>query len=473
MATEIKMPQLGESVHEGTLGRWLKQPGDTVAKYEPLVEVITDKVNVEMPSPFAGVLEQIVVQEGQTVTAGTVIATIRESAPASRAPQPAPAAPSAAPPGAPSTPRPAAPAPSTPAASPAVPRPSAPAAPAAPSGQRLGRDSLRLTPLVRRLAEEHGLGLHELEQIAGSGTEGRITKDDVQRYLETRGGRPAAPGPRPGPAPAAVPVAGAASVAAAAAAPAPAGAPPQAPGAAPAAPARAPGDELRPLTALRRTIAERMARSKREIPHAYGVIEVDVTRVVRHRETHKAVWRTREGVNITLTAFIVRAVSRALRDIPVVNSTFTPDGVLCRHAVNVGIGVAIPEGLIVPVIRDADQKGVAGLGRDLEALSVRARAGKLTLDDVAGGTFTITNPGVFGSIFSMPVINHPQTAILSTDAVVRRPVVVGDGIAIREIMHMGLGFDHRAFDGAVAMQFLNHIKRQLESFSPTGDSPEF
>jgi 2-oxoisovalerate dehydrogenase E2 component (dihydrolipoyl transacylase) len=224
---------------------------------------------------------------------------------------------------------------------------------------------------------------------------------------------------------------------------------------------------------LRKTIAERMARSKREIPHAYGVIEMDVTRLVRHREAHKTVWRTREGVNITLTAFVVRAVSRALRDIPIVNSTYTADGVLCRHAINIGIGVAIPDGLIVPVIKDADQKSVVGLGRDLETLSVRARAGKLTLDDVSGGTFTITNPGVFGSIFSMPVINYPQAAILSTDAVVRRPVVLGEGIAIREIMHLGLGFDHRAFDGAAAMQFLNHIKQQLESFSPTGDSPEF
>lgn len=243
--------------------------------------------------------------------------------------------------------------------------------------------------------------------------------------------------------------------------------------AAPAAPALAPGDELRPLTPLRKTIAERMARSKREIPHAYGVIEVDMTAVVRHRDTHKAVWRAREGVSITLTAFVVRAVSRALRDISVVNSSFTAEGVLYRHAINIGIGVAIPDGLIVPVIKDADQKSVAGLGRDLEALSVRARAGKLTLDDVSGGTFTITNPGVFGSVFSMPVINYPQAAILSTDAVARRPMVVGEGIAIREIMHLGLGFDHRAFDGAAAMEFLNHIKRQLESFSPTGDSPEF
>lgn len=454
MATEIKMPQLGESVHEGTLGRWLKQAGDTVAKYEPLVEVITDKVNVEMPSPYAGVLEQILVQEGQTVTAGTAIATIRESGAAAR-PAAAQAAPAAAP--APQPSRPQSPPPSAPAAS----RPAASAAPgaAAPAGiGPRGRDGLRLTPLVRRLAEEHGLGAQELEQIRGTGIDGRITKDDVQHYLESRSaagapptravassmGRPAEPG-------------------AASPAPTPSG----------TAATRAAGDQLQPLTPLRRTIAERMARSKREIPHAYGVVEVDVTALVRHREAHKAAWRTREGVNITLTAFIVRAVSRALREVPVVNGTFTPEGVLAKHAINIGIGVAIPEGLIVPVIKNADQKSVAGLGRDLETLSMRARAGKLTLDDVSGGTFTITNPGVFGSIFSMPVINYPQAAILSTDAVVRRPVVLGEGIAIREMMHLGLAFDHRAFDGAVALQFLNQIKRQLESFSPTGDSPEF
>jgi 2-oxoisovalerate dehydrogenase E2 component (dihydrolipoyl transacylase) len=466
MATEIKMPQLGESVHEGTLGRWLKQAGETVAKYEPLVEVITDKVNVEMPSPYAGVLEKILVQEGQTVTAGTVIATIQESGmarPARPDAQPRPAA------GMPPAEGPARPSPSSggtasqPAGS--APRPGAPVR---------SHDGLRLTPLVRRMAEEHGLGMHELEQITGSGIDGRITKDDVQRYLQARGDAgasssapPRAPAAAP-PAPGTAVPAGSPAAAARPAAPAPSPPTPAAD-----APARAPGDELRPLSALRKTIADRMARSKREIPHAYGVIEVDVTRLVRHRDTHKDVWRRREGVNITLTAFVVRAVSRALRDVPAVNSSYTPDGVLYRHAINVGIGVAIPDGLIVPVIKDADQKSVVGLARDLESLSVRARAGKLTLDDVSGGTFTITNPGVFGSIFSMPVINHPQAAILSTDAVVRRPVVLGEGIAIREMMHLGLGFDHRAFDGAVAMQFLNHIRQQLESFSPTGDSPEF
>lgn len=216
-----------------------------------------------------------------------------------------------------------------------------------------------------------------------------------------------------------------------------------------------------------------MARSKREIPHAYGVIEVDVTTLVRHREAYKAVWQAREGINVSVTAFIVRAASRALRAYPAVNSTFTPEGVLYKQGVHIGVGVAIPDGLIVPVIKDADQRSVVGLAREVEALVGRARQGKLTLDDVSGGTFTLTNPGVFGSIFSMPIINHPQAAILSADAIVRRPVVRGEGIAIRDIMHLGLAFDHRVFDGAVAMQFLNHIKQQLEEFAPVGDSPEF
>jgi 2-oxoisovalerate dehydrogenase E2 component (dihydrolipoyl transacylase) len=431
------MPQLGESVHEGTIGKWLKRPGDAVAKYEPLVEVITDKVNVEMPSPFAGVLRQILVEEGATVVVGTSIAVIEEQAGASTAraaAAPTPASGAALTPGAAVTPR---------------------AAVATGDGERrraplpsgAGTQTMRLTPLVRRLAEEHRLSGDELASIPGSGEGGRITKDDVLRYLETRGA-PARP--------------------AAAAAPRPAvgQATP-----APAAPAS--GDQLHRLSPLRRAIAERMAQSKREIPHAYGTIEVDLTTLVRHREAHKAAWQTREGVNVSITAFLVRAATRALRAFPMVNATFTPEGVLYKQAINVGVGVAIPDGLIVPVIKHADDKGVAGLARDLAALTARARDGKLTLDDVSGGTFTLTNPGVFGSVTSMPIINYPQAAILASDAIVRRPVVVGEGIAIRDVMHLGLAFDHRVFDGAVAMQFLNHIKQQLEGLAPVGDSPEF
>jgi len=434
MATEVKMPQLGESVHEGTIGKWLKQPGDRVARYEPLVEVITDKVNVEMPSPLAGVLGKILVPEGQTVVAGTPIAIMEESggaaASATATAEPAPTA----------------------AAGATAHDGRAPGAEAARSG------AARLSPLVRRLAEEHRLRLDELQSLQGSGAGGRVTKDDVLRYLQTRG--PAAPAARPAaPAPGEPGAAGG-----------PFGAPPAAPAA--VAP-RAEGDRLQTLSIVRRAIAERMSRSAREIPHAYGVLDVDVTTLTRHRAAYKEAWRAREGTNVSLTAFVVRALSRALRAYPLVNSTFTPEGILLKQAIHIGIGVAAPDGLIVPVIKHADQRSVVGIAREIDALASRARQGKLAPDDIAGGTFTLTNAGVYGSIYSMPIINHPQAAILSTDAVVRRPVVVGDGIAIRDVMNLGLGFDHRIFDGALAMQFLTHIKRQLEEFAPVGDSPEF
>jgi pyruvate/2-oxoglutarate dehydrogenase complex dihydrolipoamide acyltransferase (E2) component len=457
MPTEIKMPQLGESVHEGTIGRWLKRPGDAVAKYEPLVEVITDKVNVEMPSPASGVLREVLVQEGETVVVGTAIALIEEQA--REAPRPAagpapPAAPAARPAGAPApAPEPGSAASGAPSALPsAVPAPPAVDGAARPGRPRPEGQAARLSPLVRRLAEEHRLTPEELGAIPGSGEGGRITKDDVLTYLQHRGAAGAAPA-RPASAPS----------------------PPAAaePARAPAAPGpAAAGEELHRLSPLRRAIAERMAQSKREIPHAYGTVEVDMTALVRHRAAYKAAWEAREGVNVSVTAFLVRAATRALRAFPMVNATFTPEGVLYKQAIHFGVGVAVPDGLIVPVIKYADQKGVVVLAREIAQLAARAREGRLTLDDVSGGTFTLTNPGVFGSITSMPIINYPQAAILSADAIVRRPVVLGEGIAIREIMHLGLAFDHRVFDGAVAVQFLTHIKQQLEAFAPAGDSPE-
>jgi 2-oxoisovalerate dehydrogenase E2 component (dihydrolipoyl transacylase) len=427
MPTEVKMPQLGESVHEGTIGKWLKRPGDAVAKYEPLVEVNTDKVNVEMPSPFAGILREILVEEGATVGVGTPLAVIEEAKGASSTG-------SAGVPGAAS-------ATALPASAPAATDDGA--RPRAPVSSGAGAQAPRLTPLVRRLVEEHRLSTDELASISGSGEGGRITKDDVLRYIEARRASP-----RP-------------ETAAAAPGRGTQVAPPAA------------GDELHRLSPLRRTIAERMAQSKREIPHAYGTIEVDLTTLVRHREAHKGAWQAREGVNVSITAFLVRAATRALRAFPMVNATFTPDGILYKQAIHFGVGVAIPDGLIVPVIKHADQKGVVGLANEIAQLTARARDGKLTLDDVSGGTFTLTNPGVFGSITSMPIINYPQAAILAADAIVRRPAVVGEGIAVRDVMHLGIAFDHRVFDGAVAMQFLNHIKQQLEGFAPAGESPEF
>ncbi len=432
MPVEVKLPQLGESTFEGTVGRWLKRPGDRVERFEPLVEIITDKVNVEMPSPYSGVLKEILVPEGETRSVGTPIA-LMEVEEGAEQPAAAEAAPAAAP------------APEAPAEVSTAPAP-------APAPRR--EAGARLSPLVRRLAEEHGVPLEEVERLVGSGSGGRVTKDDLLRYVEERKARRAAPEAAPAVAPSAGPTVPAAEGAA------------------------VPGDRLVKLTPLRRTIAQRMAQSKREIPHAYGVIEVDMTEVVRWREACKEEWRRRHGVGLTYTAFFVRAAAAALRAFPIVNSTWTEEGILLRGRVNIGVGVAMEDGLIVPVIKDADQKSLVGLARVLEDISRRAREGKLTLEDVEGGTFTITNPGVFGSIWSMPIILPGQAAILATDAIVRRPVVVrggggdsraesppwGEAIAIRAIMHMGLSFDHRVFDGAVADRFLNHIKAQLEGF---------
>ncbi len=424
MPIEVKLPQLGESTYEGTIGKWLKQPGDRVERFEPLVEIITDKVNVEMPSPYGGVLKEILVPEGETKSVGTPIAVmdVEVGAGVEAAPVAAASRPGAA---------------STVSATTAA-RTAAASAPAAPPT----REAVRLSPLVRRLAEEHNIPLPEVEQLQGGGAGGRITKEDLLKYVEERKAGRAAP---------------------AMAAPTPA---PTAPTPAPSAPMAAPaaGDQLVKLTPLRRTIAQRMAQSKREIPHAYGVIEVDMTEIVRWREAHKEEWRRRHGVNLTYTAFFVRAAAHALRAFPIVNSTWSEEGILQRGSVHVGVGVAIEDGLTVPVIRDADQKNLVILARDLEDLGRRAREGTLTLEDVQRGTFTITNPGVFGSIWSMPIILPGQAAILATDAIVKRPVVRNAAITIRSIMHLGLSFDHRIFDGAVADQFLIHIKTRLEGF---------
>lgn len=398
MPVEVKLPQLGESTFEGTIGKWLKQPGDTIERFEPLVEIMTDKVNIEMPAPFGGVLSKVLVSEGQTVPVGTPIALMETS----------------------DTPAPA-----------DAPGGTAQAGPAVAARQEraaVPEERLRLSPIVRKLAEEHGLALDEVARLQGSGAGGRVTKEDVVKYLEIRQAHPAAPAGRPVP-----------------------------PG-----PGLHPGDQLHKLTPLRRSIAQRMAQSKREIPHAYGVIEVDMTALVGWRNAHKDEWRAREGVNITYTAFFLRAAVDALRAFPIVNSAWSDDGIIQRGAVNIGIGIALDDGLIVAVVRQADQKRLVPLAKELESLSRKAREGTLTLDDVEGGTFTITNPGVFGSIWSMPIIVPPQAAILATDAIVKRPVVRDDAIVIRDIMHLGLSFDHRIFDGAVADQFLHRIRETLE-----------
>ena len=433
----IELPQVGESVTEGVIGKWLKRVGDSVEKYDPLVEVVTDKVNMEMPSPVAGVLTHILAQEGETVPMGAPIAEIEVKGEVPVQPEPAapaapePAPPSAAPAGttgvllkdvAPVGPTGSGGVASAPEAQSAPVAPRTATAAAAPPATR--RQRRRYSPVVMRLAEEHNL---DLSLVEGTGIGGRVTKRDVLRHLES--------------APAAVTEP---------AAPAPVAAPPE--------------DETRlPLTPTRRLIAANMTRSATEIPQAWSITEVDVAGLVARREALKDGFREREGVNLTYLPFVLKAVAEALKENPLVNSSWGGDAIILKRRVNIGIAVAAPAGLIVPVLHDADALSVSGLARRLDDLTRRARAGELTLDEVQGGTFTLNNTGALGSVASQPIINHPQAAILTTEAIVKRPVVVGDGIAIRSMMNICFTFDHRILDGAEASGFTNAVKQRLEA----------
>ncbi len=414
----IKMPQLGESVTEGTVDRWLKKEGDYVKRDEPIVEVVTDKVNAEIPSPYEGTLVRISVPEGTTIPIGVEIGVIElagadaGTAVAGPAPEAATATVGASVSSAPAPPAPA------------------DGVPAAPAGSRQ-----RLSPAVRRLAEEHGI---DPSQIAGSGDGGRVTRDDVLAFLDRR--------------PAAAPAAAAVE------------APPPRP-----SPFGGEGEEeeLVRLTAMRRSIAEHMVRSLATSPHAWTLQEVDVTELVRYREAEKDGFRQRNGVPLTYLPFITQVICDALREFPFLNSTWTEEGIVLKRSINMGIAVAIPDGLIVPVVRHADRLGFTDLTRAIHDLAERARSKQLKPDDVAGGTFTLNNTGATGSIASQPIINQPQAAIVTTEAIVRRPVVIGDGIAIRHIMNMCLSFDHRIIDGMTAGAFLGFIKQRLEDWNPS------
>ncbi len=451
---KVTMPQLGESVAEGTIGRWLKKPGDRVEKYEPIVEVVTDKVNAEVPSPFAGTLTAILVEEGATVPNETPIAEIETAdvgeaaveqtgatTPTSMPPAPAPAAAMA------SAGR--APAAATPTASAMVALPAVADADA------------RMTPAVRRLLREHGL---VPDQVRGTGGGGRITREDVIATVEAirTGGAPAAPASAPAAAPAAAPVAPA--PAAAPVAPAPAAAP----GAGIVFPPGA-DEVLVPLTQMRKGIAAQMTRAL-QVPHAYVHVEVDVANLVRLRESLKRDYQAREGISLSFVPFVVKAAVEALRRSPTFNATWTEQGLVAKRRVNIGVAVAVDDGLIVPVIRDVDQMSVNGINRAIADVAGRARAKKLRVDDFGGGTFTVDNTGWFGSNLTMPIINVPEVAILTMEAITKRPVVVetpqGDVIAIRPIMNMVIGIDHRANDGAQAGFFLRDVKAWLEGVGP-------
>jgi 2-oxoglutarate dehydrogenase E2 component (dihydrolipoamide succinyltransferase) len=455
---EVVMPQMGVSVSEGTVTKWLKEEGEAVSADEPLLEISTDKVDTEVPSPGTGTLQRILVPEGETVPVGTVLALI---APAGVAATPPPSA--ETPPAPPAPP----PAPAATAAS----AEQAPAPAAAPTGNGQAERTF-VSPVVARIAAEHGV---DVSRVPGSGRGGRVTKKDILAFIESGAAttappppaEPAAPPPAPARAPAAPPPPPPpAAPAPPAAAPA---APPAAPIAAPAAPA--PGEIVEPMTAMRRGIAEHMRRSLDTSAHVTTVFEVDMSRVVAIREKLKPEYERSYGVNLTYLAFIARAVIEAIRDWPWLNAEIRGDSIVVKQYVNLGIAVALEggKGLIVPVIKNAHELNLLGLARAIADLAQRARTKKLTPDDVQGGTFTITNPGGWGAIVGTPIINQPQVAILDVEALVKRPVVVEDDrgrdvIAIRPMMNLCLSYDHRLVDGAYAAQFMRQLREQLETW---------
>jgi 2-oxoisovalerate dehydrogenase E2 component (dihydrolipoyl transacylase) len=416
----VKMPQLGESITEGTISKWLKQPGDQVKKYEGLVEIITDKVNAEVPAPLSGVLKEIKVKEGATVTVGTEIAVIEETAAAT------PSAPKSQP-----APQTATPESATPIAAPA------PAEESATEGQGGGSTEgrTRLSPAVRALIEEHRIGDAELARIEGSGIGGRISKKDIEDYVAKRAQSAAANGEQRQQAASAT------------------------------APALSPGTTV-PLSPMRRAIASNMLKSKQTIPHAWTVAEVDMTNVVRFRQKVKDSFKQREGIDLTYVPIIVKAVVEGLKAVPILNASWSDQGVVLHKDINVGVAVSVDDGLIVPVIHQADRMSIAGLAKSTDDLAKRARAGKLGIPDVQGATFTVNNPGTFGTILSYSIIAPPQAGILAMDAIVKRPVVIeGDAIAVRSMMNLCLSFDHRVLDGVSAARFLQGVRRWLEGFS--------
>jgi pyruvate dehydrogenase E2 component (dihydrolipoamide acetyltransferase) len=427
--TDVVMPQMGESIFEGTITKWLKKVGDSVQRDEPLFEISTDKVDAEIPSPASGTLSEIKVEAGSTVQINTVVAVIGGGA--AKASAPAAAAPAATSNAAAASPAPA----------------SASSAPAEPAAAASHGERLRSSPLVRKIAKEHQL---DLRQVPGTGSSGRITKDDVLQYID-KGSAPKAP--------AAAPAAPAAQPAVAAK---PAGAP--APVAGPQ-----PGD-LVPLTRMRSIIAQRMVDSKRTSAHVHTVFKVDLTRIVKLREKEKAKYEQRNGVKLTYMPFITRAVVATLRKMPIVNASLEGDAIRYHQNVNVGIAVALDWGLIVPVIKQAEDKSFLGIARSIADLAERARSKKLKPDEVGSGTITITNPGIFGEQFGTPIINQPESAILGVGGLFKEPTVLtdkdgNDSIAIRSVIRLTLGFDHRIIDGADAGKFMAELKKYLENWS--------
>jgi 2-oxoisovalerate dehydrogenase E2 component (dihydrolipoyl transacylase) len=423
----IELPHVGESVTEGVIGKWLIQVGQRVEKYDSLVEVVTDKVNMEMPSPVSGVLTSILAVEGTTVPMGSPIAEIEVEG----------AEPAAATPTGPSV--------VESSQRPAVDRigellkdvtPVGPTGAGGPAvtdqaQQEPGSRRKRYSPAVLRLAETHGV---ELARVEGTGIAGRVTRKDVQGFIDQGGGTDSV-----------------------AAQPAPLTAPPDEGASA------APVDERLPLTPIRRMIADHMVKSATEVPQAWTLVEVDASRLVQRRQSARSEFEERERVSLTYLPFVIEVVAQCLKENPLLNSTWSGDSVTLKKRINIGLAVATPDGLVVPVIHDADTLSISGLAHSVDDLTTRARGGQLQLEDVQGGTFTLNNTGVLGSVASQPLVNYPQAAILTTEAIVKRPVVIDDAIAIRSIMNICLTFDHRIMDGAEASAFITGVKHRLES----------
>jgi pyruvate dehydrogenase E2 component (dihydrolipoamide acetyltransferase) len=425
MPTDVVMPQMGESIFEGTITKWLKKPGDKVQRDEPLFEISTDKVDAEIPAPASGVLQEIKVSEGNTVQVNTVVGVIGDANGASAAAS------------APAKPAQVAPAPPAPAAQKLAPAPPAPASTPAAASKEDDESDVRSSPLVRKLAREHNI---DLAQVSGTGTGGRISKQDVLDFVEHRSSAPAA---APAPSAAAAPR--------------------------PAAPATIPGD-LVPMSNMRRIIAQRMIESRRTSAHVHCMFEVDLTRIVTLRNKLKNGFEQRNGARLTFMPFFVRAAIIALQQFPIVNASLEGDNIRYHKNVNAGIAVALDWGLIVPVLKGADELNFLGLQRGITGLGERSRNKKLMPADVEGATFTITNPGQFGAVFGLPIINQPNVAILGIGGITKQPMVVtdndgNDSIAIRSVVHLTLGYDHRIIDGAVADQFMALVKKTLENWS--------
>jgi len=455
MPTNVIMPQMGESIAEGTVVRWLKKVGDRVERDEPLLEISTDKVDAEIPSPAAGVLSKILVKENETVAVNTVVAVLDGEEAAARAPavergtrrveaEPTRAAPPLTPPIEPAR-YPAKPAHE--AAGPALSEAKGPGSAAVARGAPgtvLHSDKVRSSPLVRRIAREHDV---DLSRVPGTGLGGRVSKKDILAYL---GEQPASGVPRPLAAPMPAPTVSE---------------PSRAPAPAPAPTVVFTGPtQVVPMTPMRKQIAEHMVLSRRTSAHVTTVFEVEMTRVYATRMRQAEEFERRYGIKLTYTPFFVRAAVEAIKEFPVMNSSVDGSNVVYKREVNMGIAVALEAGLIVPVIKHADEKNFLGVARAVNDLAERARTKRLSVDDVQGGTFTITNPGVFGSLFGTPIIHQPQVAILGVGAIEKRAVVRDDAIAIRPMVHLALSFDHRIIDGALADQFMGRVKGRLEKW---------